>query len=83
MTFKERLGELLDSVQIDDPRDRVELRFYCKWRIQAKCLLINSTPTDKWRMLNQHTHQIEGDLMPDIWQRGYLLQFSLPFSPSL
>ena len=41
MTFKERLGELLNSLQIDDPRDKVDLRLYCKWRIQAKCLLIN------------------------------------------
>jgi hypothetical protein len=41
MTFKERLGELIDSLQIDDPRDKVNLRLYCKWRIQAKCLLIN------------------------------------------
>ena len=41
MTFKERLGELLDSLQIDDPRDKVDLRLYFKWRIQAKCLLIN------------------------------------------
>jgi hypothetical protein len=41
MTLNERLGELLDSLQIDDPRDKVDLRLYCKWRIQAKCLLIN------------------------------------------
>ncbi len=41
MTFKERLGELLNSLQIDDPRDKVDLRLYCKWRIQAKWLLIN------------------------------------------
>jgi hypothetical protein len=41
MTFKERLGELLNSLQIDDPRNKVDLRLYCKWRIQAKCLLIN------------------------------------------
>jgi hypothetical protein len=41
MTFKERLGELLNSLQIDDPRDKVNLRLYCKWRIQAKWLLIN------------------------------------------
>ena len=26
MTFKERLGELLNSLQIDDPRDKVDLR---------------------------------------------------------
>ena len=41
MTFKERLGKLLNSLQIDDPRDKVDLRLYCKWRIQAKCLPIN------------------------------------------
>ena len=41
MTFKERLGELLNSLQIDDPRDKVDLRLYFKWRIQAKWLLIN------------------------------------------
>jgi hypothetical protein len=41
MTFKERLGELLNSLQIDDPRDKVDLRLYFKWRIKAKCLLIN------------------------------------------
>ena len=41
MTFKERLGKLLNSLQIDDPRDKVDLRLYCKWRIQAKWLLIN------------------------------------------
>ena len=41
MTFEERLGELLNSLQIDDPRDKVDLRLYFKWRIKAKCLLIN------------------------------------------
>ena len=46
MTFKERLGELLNSLQIDDPRDKVDLRLYCKWRIQAKCLLINHLGED-------------------------------------
>jgi nanoRNase/pAp phosphatase (c-di-AMP/oligoRNAs hydrolase) len=41
-----------------------------------------STQTHKRNTLNQHSHQIEGDLMPNIGQRGYLLQFSLPLSPS-
>ena len=36
---------------------------------------LNSTAADKTSILNQHSHQIEGDLMPDIGQRGYLIHF--------
>ncbi|MGO8881951.1 MAG: hypothetical protein ACLPVO_03930 [Desulfomonilaceae bacterium] len=40
MTFKERLGELLNGLPVDDPRAKVDLQLYFKWRIQAKWLLV-------------------------------------------
>ena len=60
MTFKERLGELLNSLQIDDARDRVDLRLYCKWRIQAKCLLIYYLGED-----HLYTRELMSALSPD------------------
>ena len=46
MTFKKRLEELVNSLPIDDPRARVDLRLYSKWRMQAKSLLVHHLGED-------------------------------------
>lgn len=41
MTFKERLEELMHSLPVNDPHDKMEIQSYSKWRIQVTYLLVH------------------------------------------